>query len=238
MWKVTPVFSSWLSSPNNIFSRTGLLDAESTAVELGSGISGLVALSLAPQIKKYLVTDQPYVLKLLKHNITENSGKPSSASQARKQVSKGGDSKHKAKRSTKFPTESYSHSSIEAVALDWEAHSVLSLRTHLPSTPSTASAIDIIIACDCIYNESLIPPFVSTCTEMCRKFTPSPMKPTVCVIAQQLRSPDVFEAWLKELWKEFRVWRVPDDSLDEGIKDGSGFVVHVGVLRTQKKETA
>jgi hypothetical protein len=58
-----------------------------------------------------------------------------------------------------------------------------------------------------------------------------PGEPCVCVVAQQLRSPEVFEGWIKAFHEEFRVWRVPDEMLDEGLRVGSGFAVHVGILR-------
>jgi len=51
------------------------------------------------------------------------------------------------------------------------------------------------------------------------------------VVAQQLRSHAGFEAWLKAFQGGFRVWRVPDEMLVDGLKEGSGYVVHVGVLR-------
>jgi hypothetical protein len=50
-------------------------------------------------------------------------------------------------------------------------------------------------------------------------------------VAQQLRSPDVFDAWLATFHQNFRVWRVPDTLLSEGLRSGSGFVLHFGVLR-------
>ena len=93
-------------------------------------------------------------------------------------------------------------------------------------------AIDAVIACDCIYNEALIEPFVRTCAETCQLANVESIgKPTVCIIAQQLRSDIVFEAWLSAFHKVFRVWRVPDEFVSEGLMGCSGFVVHIGVLR-------
>lgn len=57
----------------------------------------------------------------------------------------------------------------------------------------------------------------------------------LCIVAQQLRSDMVFEAWLKAFHELFKVWRMPDDLLCDGMKEGSGFVVHVGVLRKETK---
>lgn len=104
----------------------------------------------------------------------------------------------------------------------------------------------MVIACDCIYNEALIPPFVQTCVDTCKLRRPSEHnkdkkgndenhegdRPCVCVVAQQLRDPEIFEAWLREFSAAgFRVWRLPDNELPEGLKSSSGFVVHVGILR-------
>lgn len=99
---------------------------------------------------------------------------------------------------------------------------------------------DLLLSCDCIYNEALVAPFVRTCAEICRlrpayvasSEEPRPRrKPTVCIIAQQQRSPDVFETWLRETMREFRVWRLSDDVLGEGLKSGSGYLVHLLLVR-------
>jgi hypothetical protein len=108
---------------------------------------------------------------------------------------------------------------IRTESLDWETDDV-----------SQSPAVDLVIACDCIYNESLIEPLNSTCAALCR-LRAEGESPTLCLIAQQLRSPDVFEAWLKSFQEKFVVWQVPDGLLGEGLREGSGFVVHVGIVR-------
>ena len=108
--------------------------------------------------------------------------------------------------------------SIKAQVLDWEEDDV----SHL-------SPVDVVIACDCIYNEALIEPLNSTCAAICQLNTDKE-SPTLCVIAQQLRSPDVFEAWIKSFHRKFRAWQVPDRLLDEDLREGSGFVVHIGIV--------
>ena len=164
------------------------------------------------------------MLKILKQNIQdnldivfkENRGKNKSSS------SGGGGRGEKAKNSNKHPgpgNKSTSSDRISCETLDWEISSV----SHFPP-------VDLIIACVCIYNESLIEPLNTTCAALCRS-NQDTEKPTVCLIAQQLRSPEVFEAWLKSFCRSFEVWQVPDGLLDEGLREGSGFVVHVGVLR-------
>ena len=57
------------------------------------------------------------------------------------------------------------------------------------------------------------------------------VEPTLCIIAQQLRQLEVFEEWLEAFLQVFRVWRMPEEWGTEGLKAGSGFVVHIGILR-------
>jgi hypothetical protein len=104
--------------------------------------------------------------------------------------------------------------------------------------PGPSSSFDAVLACDCIYNEALIPPFVQTCADACRlrarEEVPNeagPRQPCVCVVAQQLRDPGVFEAWIERFAQDFHVWRVPDEALPGQLQPEKGFVVHVGVLR-------
>lgn len=106
-------------------------------------------------------------------------------------------------------------------------------------TPSLAASedrrFDVVLACDCIYNDTLIKPLVQTCVDVCnlRELDASKVgkEPTVVVVAQQLRSDEVFESWLREFMRAFRVWRMPDERLIDGLKTDSGFVIHVGILR-------
>lgn len=197
VWKITPLFATWLSSPSNPLSI--LLTPTTTILELGAGVSAIVALALAPLVARYTATDQDYVLKFLRQNVAENLDAVFPKARAKKAVGNEG--------------------RIRVEALDWEKDDV-----------RDRQAVDVIVACDCIYNESLIEPLNSTCAALCR-LRAHDDTPTVCLIAQQLRSPDVFEAWLKSFHEKFEVWQVPDSMLGEGLKEGSGFVVHVGIVR-------
>lgn len=122
---------------------------------------------------------------------------------------------------------------IKCEELDWETDVV---------RPEYES--DMVIASDCIYNESLIEPLNDTLASVCalrqsstinvtmeRHSSTRKSDPTVALIAQQLRSPEVFEAWLKSFCSRFRAWRVPDTLLDEGLREGSGYVIYVGILK-------
>jgi hypothetical protein len=194
---------------------------------LGCGISGLVALSLSPYIERYILTDQPYVLKLLSQNLSTNASSNSSSTFTKSKA-------RKSKLTNNSSPSSSSSNNIKALTLDWE--------TDIPSTSLTqstsTSSFDVIVACDCIYNDALIPPFVQTCVDLCALRSNSTSSedtnqgPTLCIVAQQLRAPDVFESWLKSFHKRFKVWRVEGKEIEDcGLGEDSGFVVHVGVLR-------
>ncbi|KFY19277.1 hypothetical protein V493_08043, partial [Pseudogymnoascus sp. VKM F-4281 (FW-2241)] len=267
LWKITPLVASWLSSPTNPFTTHSIFTPSSTLLELGSGISGVIALALSPSVSSYTLTDQSYVLRLLRQNITSNlpsltrKSKSSNTNNATK--SKG---KSKAKRGATQATAAESaeggeggegDSNIQIKTLDWETDEVAGL---LPG----GGSFDAVIACDCIYNDALIEPLVQACADACRlregarqssssddtttTTTSNSAKgsnthggeeeglqdvegKTVCIIAQQLRSDQVFEGWLTAFKEKFRVWRVPDEVAGEGLRGGEGFIVHVGILR-------
>lgn len=206
VWKITPLISTWLASAKFL-----LLTPTTTILELGCGISGITALTIAPKIKSYILTDQTYIMKYLHQNLLENQSSPSTVSKSRK----GNPPKFQNRRST---------TNIITLPLDWET-------SDIPSTLSASSVsdIDIVLACDCIYNSHLIEPLVSTCANLCKLRTTD--KETICIIAQQLRSPDILEEWLKAFMIDFKVWRVEDEALVEGLRPGDGFVVHFGILK-------
>jgi len=219
VWKVTPIFAEWIASPNFLF-NAGYLTSGSIAIELGAGVSGIVALSLGPQIARYIATDQDYSMKLLKHNISENMHTTT------KKKPKKSKSKHK--QPIEVP-----ESSIETLELDWELDSVSSLPSHLrQGADNGRNGVDLVIACDCIYNDALIEPLNNTCAQICRlRSGEKNERPTLCLIAQQLRSPDVFESWLRNFHQLFHVWKLPDELLTPALRENTGFVVHVGYLR-------
>ena len=211
VWKITPLFAEWIASPDCVLARLGILAPESVVLELGCGVSGLVGLALSPTVGQYILTDQDYVMKLLQHNIVQNSPPP------RKPVS-------------------HVQRQLRAAVLDWELHSISLELLGLRRTPTAEAQLDVVLACDCIYNESLIEPLVSTCVDACRlgrDHNAPRRRPTVCVVAQQLRSADIFEAWLMRFSRDFRLWRVSDTHLPESLREGSGHTIHVGVLREE-----
>lgn len=273
VWKITPSFADWLSSPstNPLFTHS-LLTPSSYLLELGSGISGLVALLTAPQVTRYVLTDQAYVAKLVEQNVAENwraasaSQTPSSGGFPSGSVSSGkaGRSGRSAKSPRGTPIQTPRRGSpagkggrrdigaggwagtggkVRFTTLDWETDEVTSALTG----GGGAESFDAIVACDCIYNEALVGPFVSTCVDVCQlrvaersqrrdrgqSEKEEELEPCVCVVAQHLRTPDVFEAWAKRFSQSFHMWRVPDELLVPGLRSNSGFVVHIGVLKRE-----
>jgi hypothetical protein len=217
LWKITPLFASWISSSSNLLFKHGVLNASSNALELGCGISGVIGLSLGPLLQSYILTDQEYVMKLLNQNLQEN--------RMLDPPLKGKGRKYTASDKKRSDISKSREGKIIATRLDWETDEVTASLT----VSSMTKSFTAVIACDCIYNNALILPFVRACIDVCRLKENG--EPTVCLIAQQLRSAEVFEEWLKAFHKAFRVWRIPDEELNDGLKSNSGFVIHIGVLR-------
>lgn len=223
VWKITPLVAAWIISPDNPLSKHHVLHASSSVLELGCGISGIIGLALGPLIQQYILTDQEYVMKYLNQNLLNNMPN-TSANPNRSRNTKA--------RSPKWQPSARVNHNIITQSLDWETDDVSSVATELEEG---GRSFDIIIACDCIYNDVLIPPLVQTCVDVCQLRKTEPMgseaEPTVCIIAQQLRSSEVFEEWLKAFHNVFRVWRFPDADLIDELASNSGFVIHIGVLR-------
>ena len=219
LWKITPFFAAWMMDPRNSLFNPGLIDKDAAVLELGCGTSSILPAVISPYVGSYIATDLEYVINgnLLRKNFAENE-----------QVSKPNETRVKQKN--KKPRGSLiSKSNVEFLALDWESSDIADLPKHCKLT---GGSVDVVIACDCIYNEALILPFVQTCADICRlKAASAGKKPAVCIVAQQLRSDTVFAEWLSVFHERFRVWRVPDSQLTDELKDGSGFCVHIGIVK-------
>ncbi|KNG85902.1 hypothetical protein ANOM_006087 [Aspergillus nomiae NRRL 13137] len=229
--------AEWITTQSNPLWTNTILAPTSTALELGCGISGLIALALSPTITHYIATDQEYVHRLLRSNLESNAPKhpqPKSKASNRKSSKQGS-------TTTTNKTSQKSTTNITFTTLDWETDDPAALKDSIPTSDGGADrGFDVLISCDCIYNEALIAPLVRTCADVCRlravyapggQLREGEKRPTVCVIAQQQRSPEVFEAWLRETMRAFRVWRVSDEVLGRKLASGSGYLVHVLVLK-------
>lgn len=213
-----------------------MLSQDSVVVELGCGISTLVALLVAPRIARYVLTDQAYVAKLAEQNVAENQQTTQipnrrGASSAKTSRSKQRASPNPAARGREAAGAAASVGKIHFSPLDWETDEVTSALT---GPGSEVKSFDAVVACDCIYNEALVEPFVSTCADLCRlraAEAEAGSEPCVCVVAQHLRDPLVFEAFIERFSEVFHTWRVPDELLHPGLCSNTGFAVHVGVLK-------
>jgi hypothetical protein len=207
VWATSVRVAQWIADPENALFKHNVLGQTSSVLELGSGISGVVGLVL---------TDQQYTLKLLKENVTANIITASTT---------------KGKKQTKGSSHKDVSSNIVIEPLDWETDSIAPF---LASNGLT-TGVDVVLACDCIYNYALIEPFTQACADICRVRQQASeldeLQPTVCVVAQHLRQPDVFEEWAEVFLRKFRTWRVPSEQLGEALGEGSGFSVHVAVLK-------
>ncbi|KAK0944564.1 Ribosomal protein lysine methyltransferase [Friedmanniomyces endolithicus] len=219
VWRTSVKVAEWLASPKNVLFTHSVINGNSTVLELGAGTSGIIASTLAPSVGHVVATDQQHMLKLLRANLDEN---------AKGSLAKG--VSHDRRKAVRDRQRS---SVVTTLALDWEEDDIAK---HLGSH-GLGSGVDLVLACDCIYNYALIAPFVQTCADVCGLRSSSDESATdnrpltVCLVAQQLRQSDVFEQWLETFLRSFRVWRVPDDLYTEALREGKGFTLHIGVLR-------
>ena len=238
LWKITPPFANWLSSPTNfLFSSSNpLLSHTSTVLELGCGISPLNALATSPRISRHILTDQHYVQKLIKTNISENTPKL----RTNNNNSSSSRTKNKKQQQQQNLPAGGNKTNISFTPLDWETDTPTAALIPNDDSDDTAGrtkSFDAVLACDCVYNYALVPPLVSTCAAACKLREDEideegkARKQTLCIVAQQLRNDDVFCSWLREFMTLFRVWRVNEDLLPDELRPEAGFVVHVGVLR-------
>ena len=214
LWKVTPLVAAWLVNKDNFLWQNSILTDEATIVELGCGISGLIGLSMAPLLARYILTDQSYVVKHLKHNIAANAPLTLFG------VARKGESR------AKFRPRRV----LDILTLDWETDSAINIRNALEDRGD----VTMLVACDCIYNDFLIKPFVQMCLEICALHSQGQSQaPTIILVAQQLRSDEIFLEWLRVMTATFHVWRVPDNCLSKELQSGSGLILHLALVKEQ-----
>ncbi|EFX03465.1 hypothetical protein CMQ_393 [Grosmannia clavigera kw1407] len=194
--------------------------------------AAIVAPASSNSVGRYVLTDQPYVAKLVQRNLDANSAVASSLyfhplDWETDVVS----------ASLLLPSQDVS-SSIDNVHhqhhhRNHHAHHNHHGQNHPSRMPAADASFDAVLACDCIYNDALVAPLVQTCVDACRLRDADslPLPPTLCIVAQQLREPDVLTAWLDDFHAAFQVWRVPELLLTEALRPAAGFAVHLGILR-------
>nr|POE82409.1 ribosomal lysine n-methyltransferase 5 [Quercus suber] len=205
-------------------SAAAQFDASSTVLELGAGLAGVVGGVLATRARKVVLTDQPYCLRALRKNVEGHCAAWASGA---------GVGKKKALSSAARAGELMAK--VEILPLDWEADDARSLLV----ASGYPRGVDLVVACDCVYNSHLIRPFTQTCVDVCsarrdcgeEEEEQEGLRATVCIVVQQLRQSEIFEEWLGEFMKWFRVVRLPGSVVGEELGEGSGFVVHAAILK-------
>ncbi|KAG5358217.1 Ribosomal lysine N-methyltransferase 5 [Yarrowia sp. B02] len=219
LWKVSPIFASWVldcsvekktkkgkksytysSGPAANLACTPKLFGpgnSSKVLELGCGATGLLACVFAPLVKTYVATDQTHLLKLTKRNIEAN------LSHYESQTIQTQSSKAKYR--------------LECMELDWEDPD--ESWSEIKEGVFEGEYPDLVIACDTIYNEYLIDPFVETL-----KLVSGPE--TVVMVAQQLRLSDIFETFMTALIDAgLKVYAVPEQLM--GPDFAQGYSLHL-----------
>lgn len=191
-WKVSPLFCEWILTPGTVL-HSLVINRKRTVLEFGSGVGGILAVTIGPKVGKFIATDQEHLLKLLRENISENLPAPS----------------------RKKPVEW----DVKALEYDWEYAEQLIV--NLEDDLVDVDGAGVIIACDTIYNDFLIPHFVNALLTAIRKIGSN----CHIILAQQLRAEPIMEAILRELLSRgFSIWNVPDYLLSSEL--AQGFAVH------------
>ena len=169
----------------------------------------MLAVALSPLFCSYTATDMAALLPLIRKNISLNLDQDNSGVLTRRK-----------------------NPSVEE--LDWVTVSSLPSgisrarycpRPGTPATSDSNDAWDLVLAVDCIYHPSLIPPFIDTITAVS-----APGRTWVLVVVE-LRQEDVVREFL-DLWlKHDGAWSIKriDGLLDEnyaiwaGHRDSAGF---------------
>ena len=198
-WKSAVYFTDWLLSDERcpfylIFRNKSSLKV----LELGTGVAGICVSLLGPLVGTYTATDQKHILKLLKQNFETNAGTQKYTSTTLKRP----------------PTKHTNPPRIEFIEFDWEDldNAMYNCETLGLDPP------DLVIACDTIYNDYLIPHFISAFTILLRQGTG-------ILITLQLRQPDTLESFVRQVVDaSLNMYYIPYDMLSEELT--AGFVVY------------
>lgn len=224
VWRTSLFLARWLMQSNNLLSNTGVLKSGGSVIELGAGCSGIVSAVLATKLGSegtIIASDMHPVTKLLQKNIDSHI-QVLNASQS------------KAPRTPGLAR-------INVTNFDWEQDEACSFL----SSQGLEYGVDATIACDCVFNYALIQPFLDTCRDICRARQSciqlqgntdtmsdlSMLCPTVCIVVQQIRQPDVLEEWLKAALNLFTVWRIPSHISGDDLAPVAGRVMHILALK-------
>src|SRR5690606_2762754 len=188
----------------NFTSPNPLLSSDSTVLELGSGSSGVMALTVGTKVKRWIASDIEAICRHLGRNIRENLGGD--------WTEKDGLSTHvggrgiKGKRKANSSTLAANGGCIEVTVINWEQ---TDLQTHsaFRVTNKTGSTeyikLDMIVCTDCVYNHALIKPLVDTMVEASKLVYQTHGVYPLVLVAHELRAEDVLEAFLTAFTDKF-----------------------------------
>ncbi|KAK9452294.1 uncharacterized protein V1518DRAFT_410847 [Limtongia smithiae] len=235
LWQVSPLFAQWVLTPTSVFHHL-FARSDTKMLEIGAGVSGILACTLsAPMLARrnaggvYIATDQFQILPLLRKNVQNNIVTVQDSIMRinhRKREEVGFVSltlagKHASREEHSIKGHHHCQSStdsgprIEVMELDWEhaRMDIQHIRSNIfPSAPSTD--FDVVIACDTVYNDFLISPFVDTLALLAGN-------DTHILVAMQMRAHDVQEEFITTaLEKGLAIWHVPAEQLSTDMRDG------------------
>ena len=225
LWRVSVIFAEWFyehfyygSNPLFIDSTTNLSSHgeqnQFDVVELGCGATALLPLALgsSTRIRRYIATDQGHIVKLARQNIERHYLNDGSGSGV-------------------VPE------NIRVVEYDWEMakQDIPNIAEQLNDDSDTSSTDEenpdlLVIACDTIYNEYLIPHFLDALARVCALASSTQSQSrhgsAHVLVAQQVRDPDIMESFLSQFvgHPQFQVWSIPESCLTAEFKQG--FVLH------------
>ncbi|KAK9334069.1 hypothetical protein V1520DRAFT_301017 [Lipomyces starkeyi] len=226
LWQITPLFAEWLLTPGTVFHNLLFGERESGSldvIEIGAGTSGILACALSlplfahyendSKTGSYIATDQSHILRMLKKT-WEVISQLSSIWRRFCCIE------------PKQPRITHERSGprIEVLELDWEhaKQDIKDIHDFLWTSQDEAiiakKEFDIVVACDTVYNDFLIAPFVNALKILAGENTH-------ILLGMQLRSHDVQEAFLREAQSNsLDVWHVLPEHLSERMQ--SGFAVY------------
>lgn len=197
-WQTSPRLIDWIISEPKCPLYDCFQKPHLKVVELGAGIAGIGASVLGPKCLQYICMDQKHILKLLKQNIVNNIVAPFYSTTIDQDTR---------------PKQNQATSQIEVIEFDWEyiADGVYNYQQISNEPP------DLIIACDTVYNEYLIRPFLMALKTLMGRNTGG-------LIAIQMRDAQVLEMFVMEMATQFTVYQVPGQLLSKELI--RGFVVY------------
>ncbi|KAF8972671.1 putative methyltransferase-domain-containing protein [Flammula alnicola] len=163
-------------------------------LELGAG-TGLLSIALSPLVRNYTATDIGPLIPLIQKNVALNfPGWPANPSAGEK------------------------GKNVSVEQLDWIAIESASTSQRVKIYNTEDQPIDLLLAVDCIYHPSLIPPFLTTVDHLTNSGR------TAVLVVSELRAADVMreflESWLsKPGWE---IWHMPNNLL------GKNYVIWLG----------